>query len=213
MSSAGKFIFRYNRARIFIFIRNNILKRWKGSSEGKQDRISKVIFFSILQTGMYTYSLHVNRATVCLIFHSIIWYVYNVHCYIEYKTNMIEGGTGVLPKKMFSSFHTKWLAFFPHFQESSGQIIYFSFQKRTEYLFSAFSRLEYLFPKSASPLPLRIKWLSPKTTGSPSYANYPLGAVKLTFKCRIIPSVRWKNRSNLVFCTPGWFSMTYRPWA
>ena len=38
----------------------------------------------------------------------------------------------------------------------------FSFRKRTNNLFQAFSRSEYLSPKSAPPPPLRIKCLSPK---------------------------------------------------
>ena len=52
------------------------------------------------------------------------------------------------------------LTLFPQFWWSLGQIIYFLSKKGTDYLCSAFSRSEYLFPKSASPSPLRIKLLS-----------------------------------------------------
>ena len=49
---------------------------------------------------------------------------------------------------------------FPNSRKVKVRLFIF-FQKRTYYLFSAFSRPKYLFPKSASPPPLRIKWLSP----------------------------------------------------
>ena len=51
-------------------------------------------------------------------------------------------------------------ALFPPILPGLGQII-FSFQKRTNNLFPAFSKSEYLFSKSASPPPLRIKLFSP----------------------------------------------------
>ena len=41
---------------------------------------------------------------------------------------------------------------FPNSRKVKVRLFIF-FQKRTDYLFSAFSRPEYLFPKSASPLP------------------------------------------------------------
>ena len=75
----------------------------------------------------------------------------------------------------------------------------FSFQKRTYNLFQAFSRSEYLFPKSASPPPpLRIKWSSPKSLCSnvlkTNYLSWPLWVLvrnHTPFNLSNKPSSRW----------------------
>ena len=88
----------------------------------------------------------------------------------------------------------------------------FSFQKRTNDLFPAFSRSEYLFPKSASPPPpLRIKWSSPylhlhshEDLGFKKYNIDPPGMDKLVVKgdvdfCTMVQWIwsRWRYRLDV----------------
>ena len=106
MSSTRKF--RYTKARLFIFIRNKILKKKKKTdkkttpkrgggqnvgSEGcqDQDRIFHGIFFLFL---------HTTRFCMCMCIYIIVS-----------KRIVIEGGMGSSPRIIFSNFHTKWCHF------------------------------------------------------------------------------------------------------
>ena len=103
MSSTRKFIFKYTKARLFIIIRNKILKKQKNKNKKKktdtnppregggqnvgsegchdQDRIFHGIFFYFLPT---------TRFCMCMCIYIIVS-----------KRIVIEGGIGVLPQNYF----------------------------------------------------------------------------------------------------------------
>ena len=83
MSSAGKFIFMYTEARIFIFTRNRILKKQKKKkkiqqqqkgdvgSVGRQDIFHVIVlnFADIRYVHVCENSMYVNGVAECLLFH------------------------------------------------------------------------------------------------------------------------------------------------
>ena len=110
MTSTRKYIFRYTKARLFIFIRNKILKKQK--KKKKKNRHKKKPqerggVRMLVQKGTRTRTgfsmgfflfLHTTRFCMCI-------YI------IVSKRIVIEGGIGVLPQNFFSNFHTKWCHF------------------------------------------------------------------------------------------------------
>ena len=112
MSSAGKFIFRDTKVRIFIFTRNKILKRKNKNTKGKGGGLAFLyrwetgqdfpcdtctcIYFCILLVCACTYSVYINGAMHVWI--SFDYLKIFIHSIIVSKTIVIEGGQGVLPQ-------------------------------------------------------------------------------------------------------------------
>ena len=112
MSSTRKFIFRYTKARLFIFIRNKILKKRKKKIIIKKPQKplreggSECWFRRVPGPGQdfpwdfFNYFCTLP-GSVCACAY-ILWYL---------KELLLKGVLGSSPKIIFSNFHTKWCHF------------------------------------------------------------------------------------------------------
>ena len=113
MSSTSKFIFRYTKARLFILIRNKILKKQKKKKKKpdtkKKRREGGGGVRMLVQKGARTrtgfsmsFFLFLHTTRFCM---SMCIYI------IVSKRIVIEGGMDSSPRIIFSNFHTKWCHF------------------------------------------------------------------------------------------------------
>ena len=108
MSSTRKFIFRYTKARLSIFIRNKILKKQKKKKDTTPPPPQEKGGQNIGSEGCQDQDM---------IFHGIFFFIFAhfqvlyVHVHIYLKELLLKGVLGSSPRIILCNFHKKWCHF------------------------------------------------------------------------------------------------------